>query len=123
MTDTVFIRGLVIHAHHGVGDDERRIGQNFILDIVLDMDLSAAGRSDRISDTASYDDLVAIVTRKFTADNYRLVEAAGSRVADALLSEFPRATRVRVTVRKPHAPLVAHFEHVGVTIVRERNDR
>jgi dihydroneopterin aldolase len=123
MTDTVFVNGLVVHAHHGVSDDEMRIGQNFILDLALDMDLAAAGRSDKIADTASYDEIVATATQAFSADRFRLVEAAAGRVATALLKTFPKVESVRVTVRKPHAPLVAHFDHVGVTIVRSRQGR
>jgi 7,8-dihydroneopterin aldolase/epimerase/oxygenase len=123
MTDIVFVNGLVVHAHHGVGDDEMRIGQNFILDLELAMDLAAAGRSDKIADTASYDDIVKTATQAFSEHRYRLVEGAAGRVAAALLKTFPKVESVRVTVRKPHAPLVAHFEHVGVTIVRTRQDR
>lgn len=123
MSDTVFVNGLVVHAHHGVSDDEMRIGQNFMLDLALDMDLAAAGRSDKIADTASYDEIVATATTAFSERRYRLVEGAAGRVAEALLKVFPKVGRVRVTVRKPHAPLVAHFDHVGVTIVRARPDR
>jgi dihydroneopterin aldolase len=123
MSDTVFVNGLVVHAHHGVSDDEMRIGQNFILDLALDMDLTAAGRSDKIADTASYDEIVAAATTAFSEHRYRLVEGAAGRVADALLAAFPKVGRVHVTVRKPHAPLVAHFDHVGVTIVRTRQGR
>jgi dihydroneopterin aldolase len=123
MTDTVFVNGLVVHAHHGVSDDEMRIGQNFMLDLALDMDLAAAGRSDKIADTASYDEIVAAATNAFSEHRYRLVEAAAGRVADALLKTFAKVERVQVTVRKPHAPLVAHFDYVGVTIVRSRPGR
>jgi dihydroneopterin aldolase len=123
MTDTVFVKGLVVHAHHGVSDEERRIGQNFILDLALEMDLAAAARSDRIADTASYDDIVATASAAFTANRYKLVEAAAGDVAAALLAAFAKVARVRVTVQKPHAPLVATFDHVGVTIERGRGDR
>jgi 7,8-dihydroneopterin aldolase/epimerase/oxygenase len=121
MNDTVFVNGLVIHAHHGVSDEEMRIGQNFILDLALELDLKPAARSDRIADTASYDDIVAAANHAFAARRYRLVEAAAGAVADALLAAFPKVASVRVTVRKPHAPLVATFDHVGVTIERGRD--
>jgi 7,8-dihydroneopterin aldolase/epimerase/oxygenase len=121
MTDTVFVSGLVVHAHHGVSEEERRIGQNFILDLALMVDLTAAARSDKVADTASYDDIVAAASLAFAARRYRLVEAAAGEVAAALLAAFPKVARVRVTVRKPHAPLPATFEHVGVTLERGRD--
>jgi 7,8-dihydroneopterin aldolase/epimerase/oxygenase len=121
MSDCIIVTGLVLHAHHGVGDDERRIGQQFLLDLVLDLDLAAAARSDKLADTVNYTELVDTVTAAFSNRRYRLVEAAAGAVADAVLAAFPRVTRLRVTVHKPHAPIAAVFADVGVTLVRSRN--
>ena len=121
MTDTLFVNGLVLHAHHGVYAHETRIGQPFALDLILEMDLGPAARSDKLAQTASYDDVVEIATRAFRARRCKLVEAAGGAVADALLARFPAVTRVRVTVRKPRAPLAALFDDVGVSLVRARH--
>lgn len=121
MIDTVFVNGLVLHARHGVNEHESRVGQPFILDLVLEMDLSEASRSDKLTDTASYDDIVEAVSRAFRARQYKLVEAAAGAVADVVLGRFPAVACVRVTVRKPHAPIAAVFEDVGVTLVRSRH--
>jgi 7,8-dihydroneopterin aldolase/epimerase/oxygenase len=121
MSDRIFVTGLVLHAHHGVGDDERRIGQQFLLDLVLDLDLAAAARSDKLVDTVNYTELVSTVTTAFRSKRHRLVEAAAGAVADAVLAEFPRVTRLQVTVHKPHAPIAAVFADVGVTLVRARH--
>jgi dihydroneopterin aldolase len=120
MSDNVFINGLVLHAFHGVMPHEAKVGQPFILDLVLDIDLASAAKSDKVADTVSYDAVAGVVTRTFTAKRYRLVEAAAGAVADAILEGFPRITQVRVTVRKPHAPVAAVFDDVGVTLVRTR---
>jgi dihydroneopterin aldolase len=120
MSDSIFVTGLVLHAHHGVGEDERRIGQQFLLDLVLDLDLAAAAGSDKLADTVNYGELVDTVSAAFGARRYRLVEAAAGAVADAVLAAFPRVARLRVTVHKPHAPIAAVFADVGVTLVRSR---
>jgi 7,8-dihydroneopterin aldolase/epimerase/oxygenase len=120
MSDQIFVNGLVLHAYHGVMDHEAKIGQSFILDLTLDVDLAGAARSDRLADTASYDDIVGTVSRTFCARRYRLVEAAAGAVADALLERFPTVANVSITVRKPHAPIAATFRDVGVTLVRKR---
>ena len=121
MSDEIFVTGLVLHAHHGVGDDEGRIGQQFLVDLVLDLDLAAAAGSDKLADTVNYGELVDTVTAAFRAKRYRLVEAAAGAVADAVLAAFPRVARLRVTVHKPHAPIAAVFADVGVTLVRSRH--
>lgn len=121
MTDSVFVSGLVLHAYHGVAEHEARVGQSFIIDLTIEMDLSEAARSDRLADTASYDDVVDTVRTAFLAQRYRLVEAAAGAVADAVLARFPHANGVSITVHKPHAPIAATFQNVGVTLVRKRN--
>ena len=122
MTDTVFVNGLVIHAHHGVMTHEAKVGQRFIIDLELEIDLAAAGSSDRLADTASYGAIVDTATGAFTRQNYRLLEAAATRVAEAVLAAFPKIAAVRVTVHKPHAPIAAIFNDVGVSIRRARHD-
>ncbi|MFL5003208.1 MAG: dihydroneopterin aldolase [Xanthobacteraceae bacterium] len=121
MSDSIFISGLALHAYHGVMPHEAKVGQSFALDLVVDIDLADAGRSDKVADTVSYDLIVAAATQAFCAQRYRLVEAAAGAVADAILAQFPRVDGVRVTVHKPHAPIAATFRDVGVEIVRSRH--
>jgi 7,8-dihydroneopterin aldolase/epimerase/oxygenase len=120
MTDTVFVSGLALHAYHGVMQHEAKVGQTFHLDLVLDIDLAEASRTDKLAHTVGYDQVVEIASRAFCARRYRLVEAAAGAVADAVLEKFARVAGVRVTVHKPHAPIAATFADVGVTIVRVR---
>ncbi|HKA81607.1 MAG TPA: dihydroneopterin aldolase [Xanthobacteraceae bacterium] len=120
MTDAVFVTGLALHAYHGVMQHEGKVGQTFRLDLVLDMDLTGASRSDKLADTVGYDQVVDVASRAFCARRYRLVEAAAGAVAEAVLERFPKVTSVRVTVHKPHAPIAATFADVGVTIARAR---
>jgi 7,8-dihydroneopterin aldolase/epimerase/oxygenase len=121
MSDAIFINGLLIHAHHGVMAHEEQVGQRFMIDLELATDLGPAGHSDKLADTASYGAIVETATRAFTKQSYRLVEAAAARVAEALLAAFPNVASVRVTVHKPHAPIAAIFNDVGVSIVRRRD--
>jgi len=121
VSDSIFVSGLALHAYHGVMPHEAKVGQSFALDLVVDVDLADAGRSDKVADTVSYDLIVAAATQAFCAQRYRLVEAAAGAVADAILAQFPRVDGVRVTVHKPHAPIAATFRDVGVEIVRSRH--
>jgi dihydroneopterin aldolase len=121
MTDAVFVSGLSLHAYHGVMQHEAKVGQTFKLDLVLDLDLVAASRSDKLADTVGYDQVVEVASRAFCSRRYRLVEAAAGAVAEAILARFAEVTAVRVTVHKPHAPIAATFADVGVTIARARH--
>ena len=120
MSDTIFVNGLVLHAYHGVMPHEAKVGQPFVLDIVLDIDLVEASRSDMLKHTVSYEQLVKTASEAFSSRRYRLVEAAAGAVADAVLDRYPPIRSIRITVRKPHAPVAATFDDVGVTITRAR---
>jgi dihydroneopterin aldolase len=100
---------------------EAKVGQSFTLDLDLEIDLSAAARSDKVVDTVSYDKVVDCVADAFCAQRFRLIEAAAGRVADAVLAAFHLVRSVRVTIHKPHAPIAATFNDVGVTLVRSRH--
>ena len=120
MSDTIFVNGLVLHAFHGVMPHEGKVGQPFVLDLVLDIDLSEASRTDQLKHTVSYELLVKTASEAFCARRYRLVEAAAGAVADAVLDRYTLVRSIRITVRKPHAPIAATFDDVGMIITRAR---
>ena len=120
MSDRIFIEGLSLHAYHGVMPHEAKVGQSFSIDLDLEIDLSAAARSDKVMDTVSYDKVVKCASGAFNSQRFRLIEAAAGSVADAVLAAFPRVNSVRVTIHKPHAPIAATFSDVGVTLMRKR---
>jgi 7,8-dihydroneopterin aldolase/epimerase/oxygenase len=84
-------------------------------------DLQESSRTDRLADTVSYSNVVATATSAFKNTNYKLLERAAGAVADAILAAFPRIRAVKVTVHKPHAPIAAIFEDVGVVLTRNRH--
>jgi 7,8-dihydroneopterin aldolase/epimerase/oxygenase len=120
MTDAVFITGLALHAFHGVMQHEAKVGQTFTLDLLLDIDLAEASRSDKLAHTVGYDQVASVASQAFCTRRYRLVEAAAGAVATAVLNRFPQVQSVRVTVHKPHAPIAATFADVGVSVTRTR---
>jgi dihydroneopterin aldolase len=120
MSDTIFIKGLLIHARHGVMEHEAEVGQRFVIDLELSIDLADSSRTDKLADTVSYSDVVTTASAAFNGQNYYLLERAAGAVADAILAAFVRVSAVKVTVHKPHAPIAAIFDDVGVVITRTR---
>jgi dihydroneopterin aldolase len=123
MSDAVFVSGLALHAYHGVMQHEAKVGQTFKLDLALDIDLAEASRTDMLKHTVSYDLVVKTASEAFCSRRYRLVEAAAGAVADAILARYPQVQRIRVTVHKPHAPIAATFDDIGVVIEHGRGSR
>lgn len=115
--DSVLIEQLELDCVIGVNPWERLVKQRITIDITMDIDLSAAGKSDSIRDTVDYSRVVKAVTAEVNSSSYRLVEALATRVAEICLEPEP-VRSVVITLRKPGA--VKSATAVGVTIRRSR---
>lgn len=115
--DKIVIKGLRIFAYHGVNLEEKEKGQPFVLDITLYKDLSLPGATDDLNDTVNYSRVAKTATRVMLAQKDDLIERAASRVAEAVLAEFP-VREVTVRLKKPRAPIAGDFEYVAVEITR-----
>jgi len=120
MTDQLAVRGIEVHAHHGVFDFERRDGQTFVIDLVLGLDTRPAAAGDDLSRTVDYGGLVADVVAAAEKDPVDLIETLAQRIADVCFGHELVET-VQVTVHKPHAPIAATFSDVALTISRSRS--
>ena len=119
--DKIIIKGLKLFAYHGVNEEEKINGQNFILDITAYLDLSKPCKSDELEETVSYAKIIKAVRAEFTKEKYDLIEKAAQVTADCVLDNFDRINAVEVTLKKPEAPIKADFDYVAVSIRRERN--
>lgn len=115
------LRGLRIRGHHGVFDHERVDGQDFVVDIVLEIDTAAAERSDDLADTVDYGALAAKVAAIVGGEPVNLIETLAARIAEACLDD-PRVGAVEVRVHKPSAPIPLQFDDVVVVVRRPRAD-
>jgi dihydroneopterin aldolase len=116
---TIEVRGLNLHAHHGVHDHEREHGQRFVLDLVLVPRSALACETDRLGDTVSYGDAARVAVEVATSTRFDLIERLAAHVADTLLARMP-LERATITVHKPEAPLGLEFGDVAVTVSRVR---
>jgi 7,8-dihydroneopterin aldolase/epimerase/oxygenase len=119
MTDTIRLTGLRVRGHHGVYDFERAEGQDFAIDVVLELDLSAAAATDDVLQTVHYGDLADRLAAIVGGDPVNLIETLADRLVHACLSD-PRVAAATVTVHKPQAPIAHSFTDVSVTLRRTR---
>jgi dihydroneopterin aldolase len=95
------LEGLAVFGRHGVLEEERRNGQEFLYDIGLDV--GDAGVTDRIEDAVDYREVADCVREVSDSRSFNLIEALAQTIADALLERFPvRSVQVRVTKTNPH---------------------
>ena len=119
MSDRIELRGLKVRGHHGVFDHEKRDGQDFLIDIIVWMDLGPAGASDDLLDTLHYGELAEGAAAIVAGPSLDLIESVAARIADGVLQD-DRVDRVEVTVHKPSAPIPLTFADVAVVVTRDR---
>ncbi len=117
--DEITLTGVRATGHHGVLEDERRDGQEFVVDVVLRLPLGPAAASDDVADTVHYGELAERIVSAVERDPVDLIETLAERIAQDILTD-PRVAATTVTVHKPQAPISVPFDDVSVTIHRER---
>lgn len=117
MTDQIALRGLRVRGFHGVFEHERRDGQDFVVDAVLDVDVQPAAESDDLLRTVHYGTLAEDLAAVIAGDPVDLIETLAVRLAEVCLRS-PLVTSVELTVHKPSAPIPLAFEDVAVTVRR-----
>jgi dihydroneopterin aldolase len=117
MSDRITLTGLRVRGHHGVLPQERRDGQDFVVDAVLHLDLRPAGATDDLTRTVHYGELAERLAAVVAGEPVDLLETLAARLAEVCLASGP-VERVAITVHKPSAPIALDFADVSVTVVR-----
>ncbi len=115
--DRILLHGIQFYGYHGVYEEERRLGQRFVVDLDLGVDLSRAEAQDDVAATVDYSAVQAVVLEVGTRQQFTLLEALAGRIASALLERFA-IQRVTVRATKPSPPLPGVMAGVSVEVTR-----
>lgn len=118
--DRISITGMEFFAYHGVMPEENRLGQRFIVDLVLGLDLRPVSMNDDLRAGVNYAEVYQLVKKLVETGwkPYKTIEALAEGIADALKREYAVLEQVTVTVHKPGAPVAGIFRDVAVTLER-----
>ncbi len=116
--DQIRIRELEVFARHGVLPEENRLGQKFLLDVLIDTDTREAGKADDIAKSIDYAKVCRSITDFMQEHTYKLIEAAAEEIAEMLLLTYDRIQNVEIELKKPWAPIGLPVETVSVCIKR-----
>jgi 7,8-dihydroneopterin aldolase/epimerase/oxygenase len=119
MADRIELRGLTVRGFHGVFEHERTDGQDFIVDIIVWIDLAAAAASDELSDTVDYGALAGRAAAIVAGPPRNLIETVSAEIADDVMND-ERVHAVEVVLHKPNAPIALVFNDVAVVARRSR---
>jgi dihydroneopterin aldolase len=117
--DLIRIEGIEAACIVGVRPQERSIEQRVRVDLLLGLDLSAAGRSGRIAHTCDYDQVTDEVIALLRFRRYRLIEMATEELAAMLMGVHDLLERVDIRLEKP-AALDGRARSVSIEVARTR---
>lgn len=116
--DKLYISDLEVFANHGVFEEEKRLGQKFVISVTLELDMHGAAVTGDLSKSVNYGELCAEIETEFQRENYDLIETAGEKLADYILSHYTMVKGVTVLVKKPWAPIHKPLNYAAVEINR-----
>ncbi len=118
--DRIILEGMQFYGFHGANPEERALGQPYVVDLAVELDLRKPGESDSLEHTVSYTRLYRAVQGVLEGESRNLLEAAAQAIADRVLAEFP-VKAVRVLVKKPRPPIRGSvIDNAAVEIYRVR---
>lgn len=116
--DEIKIKNLEVFANHGVFPEENRLGQKFIISLTMYTDTRKAGVTDSLENSVDYGQVSHFITEFMKEHTWKLIEAAGEKLAEELLLRYPLLKGVTLELKKPWAPVGLPLETVSVKITR-----
>ena len=120
MKDYIEIDNLIVFANHGVYDEEKTMGQRFMISLKLYTDIATPAKTDDITKSINYGEVCEFVTEFTKTNRAKLIERAGEEIAYALLKKYDILKGVEVQFKKPWAPIGLPVDNVLVNVTREK---
>lgn len=116
MLTSIRIEKMHFHAHHGVMEQERRVGNEFEVTIEVVYPFEKAMESDDLNDTLNYAELYAIIEKEISIPS-QLLEHVGGRIINAINDKFPDIKEGSLTITKLHPPFKCDMPNGGTSII------
>ncbi len=114
MAEIITLAGVTAYGYHGVLDSERRDGQDFVVDVEMEVDTAPAAHSDDVSQTVNYAEVAADIVAIIEGEPRNLIETVVAQVVDTVLANYELVQSATVTLHKPQAPVGVPFGDVSI---------
>lgn len=116
MSSKIYLRNVRFHAFHGVLPQEGIVGNDYLVNLVLDYDFSSAMKTDDLQGTLNYAEVYQKVREEMTVPS-KLLEHVAGRIAHRLFSDFPEIQKLQLSITKVNPPMGADSDGAGVEVV------
>lgn len=116
MSSKIYLRNVRFHAFHGVLPQEGIVGNDYLVNLVLDYDFSSAMKTDDLQGTLNYAEVYQKVREEMAVPS-KLLEHVADRIAHRLFSDFPEIQKLQLSITKVNPPMGADSDGAGVEVV------
>lgn len=116
MSSKIYLRNVRFHAFHGVLPQEGIVGNDYLVNLVLDYDFSSAMKTDDLHGTLNYAEVYQKVREEMVVPS-KLLEHVAGRIAHRLFSDFPEIQKLQLSITKVNPPMGANSDGAGVEVV------
>lgn len=122
MQNIIRIKKAVFYGYHGVLSQEQSVGGKFEADVEMHTDFSTAAAQDNLQKTIDYEAIYKFINKISVEQKYYLIEALAVKIADGLLENFPKISKVAVKVSKHNPPVGGVVDTVEVEVIKDRSE-
>ena len=119
------IKDLKLFGYHGVKQEEKTSGQNFLFNISVDIAKDSFEKNgllrDNILNTVNYSEIITLIKEINSKNRFNLLETFSEVLAEKIISYSPLILKVKVRIEKISPPIKESIGSVGVELELERN--
>ena len=112
---SIQLHDMRFYAYHGVMEQERRVGGEYLVSLSVEADLSRPMVSDDVADTINYAALYEVVAREMDQPS-KLLEHVAGRIAQRVLADFPLVDALSIRITKCNPPMGADCKGASVEL-------
>ena len=117
--DKIYLKNIKVYAYHGCMEEEKKIGSNYLVNLIVHADLSMSCKSDELKDTVDYVALLDIVKKEMKMRS-NLLENVADRVVNKIISKFPTVRKAVVKIAKLNPPINGDVDEVVIRREKKR---
>lgn len=114
----IILENIRIHSNHGCLDEEALIGSDYLIDLIIDADLSKSAKTDELSDTVDYVHLNKIVKEEVLIRS-KLLETVANRILLRIENELPMVSFAKIKLSKVNPPIGGNVEKVSIVLEKQ----
>ncbi len=116
MISYILLENIELYAHHGVFEQENKVGNIFIVDLKLKTDVSMAIETDNLNETVNYGMIYNFVKEEMSIPS-KLLEHVAGRIIKRLKDEFPQIQEIEIKISKRNPPVGGQVSYASIVLI------